>query len=100
MTADQWRGDCLSACAHPCLRTPDLDALAGDGVLFRRRYAATARRHRARRGRPVDAFTENVDIMPTILDCLGLQAFCSPWSVSNSDAGMLMPSVGVRRRAA
>jgi len=39
ITADQWRGDCLSARDHPCLRTPHLDALAGDGILFRRHYS-------------------------------------------------------------
>lgn len=39
ITADQWRGDCLSAISHPCLRTPNLDALAADGVLFRRHYS-------------------------------------------------------------
>ncbi len=36
--ADQWRGDCLSALDHPCVKTPTLDALAADGVLFRRHY--------------------------------------------------------------
>ncbi len=39
ITADQWRGDCLSAAGHACVRTPHLDALAADGVLFRRHYA-------------------------------------------------------------
>jgi arylsulfatase A-like enzyme len=39
ITADQWRGECLSALGHPCLRTPHLDALAGRGVLFRRHFA-------------------------------------------------------------
>ncbi len=39
ITADQWRGDCLSALGHPCLKTPNLDRLARDGVLFRRHYA-------------------------------------------------------------
>ena len=39
ITADQWRGDCLSALGHPCLRTPQLDALAREGVIFRRHYA-------------------------------------------------------------
>ena len=39
ITADQWRGDCLSAYGHACLRTPNLDALAADGVLFRRHYS-------------------------------------------------------------
>jgi arylsulfatase A-like enzyme len=39
ITADQWRGDCLSACAHPCVHTPNLDALAGDGALFRHHYS-------------------------------------------------------------
>ena len=39
ITADQWRGDCLSALDHPIVRTPNLDALAADGVLFRRHFA-------------------------------------------------------------
>jgi len=39
ITADQWRGDCLSALGHPTLRTPHLDALAADGVLFRNHFA-------------------------------------------------------------
>jgi arylsulfatase A-like enzyme len=38
ITADQWRGDCLSALGHPCIETPHLDALAAGGVLFRRHY--------------------------------------------------------------
>lgn len=37
--ADQWRGDCLSAVDHPHLKTPNLDALANDGVLFKQHYA-------------------------------------------------------------
>ena len=36
ITADQWRGDCLSALDHPCVRTPHLDRLADSGVLFTR----------------------------------------------------------------
>lgn len=39
ISADQWRGDCLSAVGHPCLRTPHLDRLAAEGTLFRRHYA-------------------------------------------------------------
>src|SRR5579872_3874286 len=38
ITLDQWRADCLSALGHPCLRTPHLDRLAGEGLLFRRHY--------------------------------------------------------------
>ncbi len=38
ITADQWRGDCLSSAGHPCLRTPSLDALANAGVLFTSHY--------------------------------------------------------------
>ena len=35
ITVDQWRGDCLSALGHPCLKkTLNLDALAADGVAF------------------------------------------------------------------
>ena len=42
ITADQWRGDCLSALGHPFVQTPTLDALAADGVLFERHYANCA----------------------------------------------------------
>ena len=34
VTPDQWRADCLSALGHPTVRTPHLDALAAEGVLF------------------------------------------------------------------
>lgn len=39
ITADQWRGDCLSCLGHPAARTPHLDRLAADGVLFTRHFA-------------------------------------------------------------
>ena len=39
ITADQWRGDCLSAANHPVVKTPHLDSLAAEGVLFNRHYA-------------------------------------------------------------
>jgi arylsulfatase A-like enzyme len=39
ISADQWRGECLSALGHPVVRTPHLDELARDGVLFRSHFA-------------------------------------------------------------
>ena len=39
ITADQWRGECLSALKHPTVKTPNLDALAADGVVFRNHFA-------------------------------------------------------------
>jgi len=39
---DQMRGDCLSLLHHPVVRTPNLDQLARQGVLFRRAYATVA----------------------------------------------------------
>ena len=42
ITADQWRGECLSALGHPVVRTPNLDALGAGGVTFTRHYANTA----------------------------------------------------------
>ena len=42
ITADQWRGDCLSAAGHPHVRTPHLDALAAGGVRFARHFANAA----------------------------------------------------------
>ncbi len=38
VTADQWRGDCLSCLGHPAVRTPHLDRLAEDAVLFERHF--------------------------------------------------------------
>lgn len=42
ITCDQWRGDCLSAVGHPTVSTPNADALAREGVTFRRHYAGAA----------------------------------------------------------
>ena len=42
MTADQWRGDCLSCLAHPVVKTPHLDALARESVVFTHHFANTA----------------------------------------------------------
>src|SRR3954453_8058492 len=39
ITADQWRGDCLSARGHAQALTPNLDRLAAGGVLFSRHYS-------------------------------------------------------------
>ena len=39
---DQMRGDCLSLLGHSVVRTPQLDALAREGVLFRRAYSTVA----------------------------------------------------------
>ena len=38
ITADQWRGDSLSRLGHPCVRTPNLDALAADGMQFTQHF--------------------------------------------------------------
>lgn len=38
ITADQWRGECLSVLGHE-VRTPHLDALAAEGLLFKDHYA-------------------------------------------------------------
>ena len=39
---DQMRGDCLSILDHPVVRTPQMDQLAEQGVLFRRAYTTVA----------------------------------------------------------
>jgi arylsulfatase A-like enzyme len=36
--ADQWRGDSIGAVGHPNVTTPNMDALARDGVLFRNHF--------------------------------------------------------------
>lgn len=42
ITCDQWRGDSLSGVGHPVVKTPNSDALAREGVLFKRHYAGAA----------------------------------------------------------
>lgn len=42
ITCDQWRGDTLGLAGHPVVRTPNTDALAREGVAFRKHYAGTA----------------------------------------------------------
>ena len=42
VSCDQWRGDCLSAAGHAVVKTPNADALAAEGVMFRRHYAGAA----------------------------------------------------------
>lgn len=41
ITCDQWRGDSIGG-AGPVVRTPNVDALAREGVTFRRHYAGSA----------------------------------------------------------
>ncbi len=76
VTADQWRGDSLSALGHPLVKTPSLDALAAKGVLFANHWAVTApcgpsraslytgtylHRHRSvLNGTPLDASLTNI----------------------------------------
>ncbi|MEO8857765.1 MAG: sulfatase-like hydrolase/transferase, partial [Burkholderiaceae bacterium] len=42
ISADQWRGECLSALGHPVVKTPHLDALAAEATLFKRHFAVTS----------------------------------------------------------
>jgi len=42
ISADQWRGECLSAIGHPAVKTPHLDRLAADAMLFKRHYTVCA----------------------------------------------------------
>ena len=42
ITLDQFRGDCLSTAGHPVVRTPNLDALASEGVRFARHYSQSS----------------------------------------------------------
>ncbi|MEZ5254475.1 MAG: sulfatase-like hydrolase/transferase [Microthrixaceae bacterium] len=42
ITVDQWRGDSLGCVGHPMVRTPNLDALAAQGVLFANHFANIA----------------------------------------------------------
>jgi len=42
VTLDQWRADHLGATGNPTLQTPNLDALAGEGVTFLNHYTCIA----------------------------------------------------------
>jgi arylsulfatase A-like enzyme len=39
ITLDQFRGDCLSGAGHPVVETPNLDALAAEGIRLARHYS-------------------------------------------------------------
>lgn len=39
ITADQWRGDCFSMRNHAVVQTPNLDAIANEGMVFNRHYS-------------------------------------------------------------
>jgi arylsulfatase A-like enzyme len=39
ITLDQFRGDCLGVAGHPLVQTPNLDALAAEGVRLARHYS-------------------------------------------------------------
>jgi arylsulfatase A-like enzyme len=76
ISADQWRGECLSALGHACVKTPHLDGLARQGTLFRNHYTQASpcspartslltglymMNHRSlRNGTPLDARHTNV----------------------------------------
>ncbi len=42
ITADQWRGDCLGVGGHAHVKTPHIDALAGNGVYFSQHFCQAA----------------------------------------------------------
>lgn len=42
ITLDQFRGDSLGCAGHPIVRTPNLDALAAEGIRFANHYAQAA----------------------------------------------------------
>lgn len=42
ITADQWRGDALGLLGHPAAQTPNLDALASEGVTFKKHFTCSA----------------------------------------------------------
>ena len=80
ITCDQWRGDCLSAAGHPVVKTPNADALAAEGVLFKRHYGGAApcsparaclytglyqmNNRVCRNGTPLDARHGNIALLP------------------------------------
>lgn len=39
ITADQWRGDCMSSLNHPVVKTPNLDQIASEGMYFKRHFS-------------------------------------------------------------
>ena len=38
IVVDQWRGDTLGKLGHPTVKTPNIDALANEGVTFAKHY--------------------------------------------------------------
>lgn len=97
VTADQMRADCLSAVGHPLVRTPELDALAEDGMLFTRHFGQCTpcgpsrtslltgmyqMNHRSvRNGTPLDAGFTNLAEQARFA---GLE----PWLIGHTDTTM------------
>ena len=42
IVVDQWRGDTMSVLGHPCIQTPNLDALCAAGLTFSQHFTQTA----------------------------------------------------------
>ena len=42
IVVDQWRADTLGFLGHPCVRTPNIDRLAAEGVTFTQHYAQSS----------------------------------------------------------
>ena len=81
---DQMRGDCLSIAGHPVLRTPTLDNLAQQGVLFRRAYTPVPSCIPARfalltglspQTSGVVGYKEKTVNSPTLPECLSLAGY-------------------------
>ncbi len=42
LSVDQWRADCFGFLGHPAVKTPNLDRLAAESVVFRRHFTVAA----------------------------------------------------------
>ena len=83
ITADQWRGECLSALGH-LVRTPNLDALAADGTLFARHFANTAPCGPSRACLHTGMYQQNHRV---VANGTPLEARHSNWALAMREAG-------------
>jgi len=98
LVADQWRGEALSRLGHGLARTPNLDALAAEGVTFRRHFTQASpcgparaslltglylMNHRSgRNGTPLDARHGN---LAKAVRGLGFEPFLFGYSDTSAD---------------
>lgn len=82
---DQFRGDCLGIDGHPDVKTPYLDTLAADGVLFENAYSACPSCIPARAGLFTGKTPRTMAVWDTKTVSIGITTICWPRRCATAD---------------